>query len=224
LEAHGFFRAASLPSFRMDIRWPTFDAYLAGMRAGYRRQAQATLRARRGSGLRIRRVDDYTPDCARIFALYEQVIDRAEFRLERLNLAFFQNLAVYLPGRTSAILVEHDDRLVAAAILLRTPNVLTFFMAGIDYQRNRGCSAYLNLVLEVVAEAIGTGARAVELGQTSAALKSRLGARAEPRHLYFRCPSAFGHAAFRSTSSVLFPRRLPPARRVFRSTAHAGDG
>jgi predicted N-acyltransferase len=219
LQVHGYFRAASLPSFRMDVPWPTFDAYLAGMRAGYRRQAQATLRARDRSGLRVRRVDDYASECARIFALYEQVIDRAEFRLERLNLAFFGNLTTYLPERTTAVLVEQDDHLVAAAILLRAPHVLTFFMTGIDYSRNRGCSAYLNLVLEIVAEAIRTSVPAVELGQTSAALKSRLGARAEARHLYFRCPSSLSHAAFRSTSTVLFPRMIPPVRRVFRSGA-----
>jgi predicted N-acyltransferase len=223
LEPHGFFRAASLPSFRLDIPWPTFDAYLAGMRAGYRRQALATLRARDSSGLRVRRVADYASQCPGIFALYEQVISRAEFRLERLNLPFFRHLAAYLADSTSAVLVEQDDRLVAAAILLRSPNVLTFFMTGIDYSRNRGCSAYLNLVLEIIAEAIRTRASAVELGQTSGALKSRLGARAEARHLYFRCPSTLSHAAFRSTSSVLFPRIVPPVRRVFRTGAHA-DG
>lgn len=219
LGAYGYFHAASLPSFRLPITWRSFDEYLADMRAGYRRQAQLLLRARARSRLRIRSVDTYGPECHRIFPLYEQVIDRAEFRLERLNLHFFENLARYLPDRTAAILVEQDDRLLAVAILLRTPDQLTFFMAGIDYARNRESSAYLNLVLEVVAEAIRTGARTLELGQTSPALKARLGARAEARHLYFRCPSRLGHAAFRSTASMLFPLADSPRRRVFHSAA-----
>jgi predicted N-acyltransferase len=224
LGAHGYFRAVSLPSFRMDIAWHSFEEYLSGMRSGYRRQVNATLHARARNGLRIRRVDDWRSECARIFALYEQVVDRAEFRLERLNQAFFENLAAWLPERTGAILVERDDRLVAAAVLLRSRNQLTFFMAGIDYARNRECSAYLNLVLELVAEAIRTRTPSLELGQTSGALKSRLGARGEARHLYFRCPSTLAHAAFRATSSVLFPLSLPPQRRVFRATARNGVG
>jgi hypothetical protein len=219
LEAYGYFHAASLPSFRLPMTWHSFDEYLADMRAGYRRQVQLLLRARARSGLRIRRVEAYGPECHRIFPLYEQVIDQAEFRLERLNLQFFENLARYLPDRTNALLVEREDRLLAVAILLRSPDRLTFFMAGIDYARNRECSAYLNLVLEVVAEATRTGVRTLELGQTSPALKARLGARAEARHLYFRCPSIIGHAAFRSTASVLFPLADAPRRRVFHSAA-----
>jgi hypothetical protein len=219
LEAHGYFHAASLPSFRLPIAWRSFDEYLADMRAGYRRQAQLLLRARARARLRIRRVDAYERECHRIFPLYEQVIDQAEFRLERLNLRFFENLARYLPNRTAAIMVEREDRLLAVAIMLRTPNELTFLMAGIDYARNRECSAYLNLVLEIVAEAIRTGAGSLELGQTSPALKARLGARAEARHIYFRCPSRMGHTAFRSTASALFPLADSPRRRVFRSAA-----
>lgn len=205
----------------MSIPWQSFEEYLSSMRSGYRRQILATLRARERERLRIRVVDHFGDECPRVVALYEQVMDRAQFQLERLNLAFFRNIATYLPGSAGAILVERDDELLAAAVLLRSPRLLTFFMAGIEYGRNRACSAYLNLVAEIVAEAIRSRVEGLELGQTSPELKARLGAVAVPRYLYLRCPSPLAHAVLRSASGMLFPAAPVPRRRVFRPPAVA---
>ncbi len=222
LLGHGFFRAWSLPSFRMAVPWRSFDAYVAGMRSGYRRQVRASRDVAARAGLRVRRVTDWSRESGAIHALYDQVLDRADFQLERLNGAFFRNLNAYLGDRAPAILVERGDRLIAAAILLRSPGLLTFFMAAIDYAHNRRCAAYLDLTTEVVADAIRSGVPALELGQTSAALKTRLGATAEGRHIYFRCRSPLAHAAFRTTAPALFPATRTPSRRVFRAAGSGG--
>jgi hypothetical protein len=216
LRRHGFFRVPSLPTFQLEVPWRSFDAYLAGMRAGYRRQVRAGLRVAEREGVRIRRVADYGADCERFFALYEQVMDRAPFQLERLNLAFVRNLCRRLGDRTSALLVERGDELLAGAILLHTPGRLTFLLAGIDYAANRQYVAYPTLVAEVVAEAIRRRATVLELGQTSAALKSRLGAGAEDRFIYFRCPWRPAQVAFRASATFFYPQARPEARRVFR--------
>jgi hypothetical protein len=218
---HGFFRAWSLPSFRMAVPWRSFSAYIGGMRAGYRRQVRTSLEVARRERISVRRVVDWSGECEVIHALYEQVLDRAEFRLERLNLAFFRNLNTYLGARAPALLIERDGRLLAAALLLRSPGLLTFFMAGIDYELNRRCAAYLNLTNQVVAEAIRSRAPSLELGQTSAALKTRMGASATDRFIYFRCPARLANAAFRVAAPTLFPATGSPRRRVFRDTVGA---
>lgn len=219
LRDHGFFRADSIPTFAVHVPWRSFDEYLGGMRAGYRRQVRATRRLAHKTGLRVRRVTDYGDECSRIHPLYAQVLDRAEFQLERLNEAFFRNLNAYLGPRSDAILVERDQELLAAAILLRSPCRLTFFMAGIEYASNRESGAYLHLVTEVVAEAIRSGTPVLEMGQTSPWLKTRLGGHPEDRHIYFRCPSPSAHALFQRTATLLFPPSRTPRRRVFRRPA-----
>jgi predicted N-acyltransferase len=216
LETLGYLRAASLPACGLDLRWRSLDEYVASMRASYRRQALQTLRARRETGLSARVVEDFDEWCPRLFALYEQVMDRAEYRLERLNLSFFRNLNARLPGEARALLLERQGALVAAAILLKGPRLFTFLLAGIDYARQRACQGYPNLVLEVVAEAIRSGAQRLELGQTSYALKGRLGGSTVPRSLYLRCCSRLGQAVLRSSRGLLFPERGEQPRRVFR--------
>ena len=216
LVEHGYFRAPSMPSCTLEIAWRTFEEYVSAMRAGYRRQILASLRARERLGLTVRLVPRWEADAGRIFPLYEQVMDRAPFQLERLNLAFFQYLATDLGDQSSAVLVERHGVLLAAAVLLRAPRAVTFLLAGIDYAHHRQCQAYLTLVAEVVAEAIRHGATRLELGQTSYDLKRRLGAELSARWLYLKCPNRAVHLAVRVASRALFPTISAPPRRVFK--------
>jgi len=217
LAERGYVRARSLPSCRLPLRWRTFDDYVAAMRAGYRRQILATLRARQRTGVVVRVADDWLAECPRIFALYEQVMDRAPFQLERLNLAFFEKLATVLRGETRAILVERDGAPAAAAVMLFSPNLATWLLAGIDYAANQECHAYLNLIAEVVRQAIASGTPALEMGQTSYDLKGRMGAVAAPRTLLLRYRSGVGQALLRAGCDILFPAADIRPRRVFRT-------
>ncbi len=216
LEAQGYVRAPSLPSCRLALGWPSFDAYVAAMRSGYRRQLLASLQARARERLTVRVADDWLGDCPRIFALYEQVMDRVPFQLERLNLAFFEQLATTLRGETKAILIERDGTAVAAAVMLFSPRLATWLLAGIDYGVNERCQAYPNVVAEVVRAAIESGAPELEMGQTSYDLKGRMGAVAAPRTLFLRYRSRLGHALLRAGRDLLFPAPDVRARRVFR--------
>ncbi|HEU4335039.1 MAG TPA: hypothetical protein VFT32_11135 [Candidatus Eisenbacteria bacterium] len=218
---HGFVRAPSLPGSSLRIEWRDFTAYAAAMRSGYRRQLRASLSARCDKGLRLRVVDDWSGDVGRIHRLYEEVMDRAEYQLERLPIAFFERLRVEFGPDARVLFLERDGDLEAAAVLLYGPRALTFLLAGIDYARNEKDRAYQNLVAEVVAEAIRRGAARVELGQTSYALKARLGAVTEPRWLYLRHRRAFRHELLRRGAPLLFPDTSVPARHVFAAARRA---
>lgn len=217
LSSAGYFRAPSLPSCRLAIQWRSFDEYLGALRAGYRRQVRASLRVQAARGLSSRVVTDFGPDCGAIYRLYEQVMDRAQFQLERLNLAFFEELNARLGEKSGAILLERDGRLVAAAVLLFAPHLVTFLLAGIDETENRECAAYPNLVTAVVAEAIRRGATQLEMGQTSYDLKLRLGAVPSDRDIYLRSPDRVSHALLRLGAPILFPVTRPPVRRALRA-------
>ncbi len=220
---HGYFQVSSLPSCSLPLRWKSFDEYLRSMRAGYRRQITGSLKMRAASGLGVRILDDFSAQSDVIFGLYEQVIDRAEHRLERLNRAFIEQLARNFQGQSRAIVVERLGEPLAVAILLLSPSVMTFLLAGIDYRLNREYQAYPNLIVEVVAEAIRSGASRLEMGQTSYAIKSRMGAEQVPRCLFVRHRSTVGNFLLRSASGLLFAKQEYPNRRVFVEGTDLGD-
>lgn len=212
----GYIQAHSLPSCCLPLRWKTFDDYVASTRAGYRRQIAATLRLRQDYGLKIRRVEGFGEDVEAIYALYLEVMDRAPFQLERLNRSFFDKLDVNLGARSHALLLERNDKLLAAAIMLTTPSVTNYLLTGIDYSTNREYQVYPNLILAVVAEAIRVGAPCLEMGQTSYAMKSRMGAEPTPRYIYLRHRGRAAHSVLKRASRFLFPKTVYPTRRVFR--------
>lgn len=216
LAGHGYFQAPSIPFCSLRVPWRSFDDYLASMRTSYRRQIRASLRLGQAQGIQLRYVDDFEEHCPAIFSLYEQVMERAPYQLERLNLEFLRRLNAYLGAQSRALLVERDGRLLAAAILLYSPRALTFLIAGIDYALNREHAAYLNLVTELVAEAIRAGKSELELGQTSYRLKGRMGAYTTERDLYIHHRTPLWHGLMQASSRLLFPVQQMPPRRVFK--------
>jgi predicted N-acyltransferase len=210
----GFIRRPSLPSCRLALRWRTFAEYEWAMRANYRRQLRATRRVRELPDLTVRDVPFFSAHCERIFALYEQVADTAQYKLERLNLPFFERVAMLPEAR--AILVERGETLAAAAIVLTGPSTTSWILVGIDYAQLRELESYHLVLTEVVAHAIRRGSRELELGQTSYDAKTRLGALIDKRYLYLRWRSPIGHALFRIASKSLFPTVTARPRRVFR--------
>jgi hypothetical protein len=216
LESQGYFRALSLSSCSLALPWDTFSDYLGAMTAGYRRQVRATLRAGQEAGLRVRLVERFAREGEVVCSLYQQVIQRARHRLETLDRAFLDRLDIDLGNQSRALFLERDGQTLAVAIMLFTDQVATFLLAGLDYTAPRQWQVYENLVCEVVAEAIRSGASRLELGQTSYPLKSRLGAVAVPRFLYLRHRRPLGAWLLRRASGQLYPEQDYPRRRVFR--------
>lgn len=213
--SRGYFRAFSLPSCSIALPFDSFSSYIASMKSSYRRQVQSTLRARRETGLRVRRLDAADAQVETIFALYSQTSRRAQQRLETLNAEFFRLLDVCLRNQAKVVLIELDGRPLAMAVMLFAGNVATFLFAGMEDERKPEWQLYQNLLLDVVASAIDAGATRLELGQTSYAMKSRMGAEESPRYLYLRYRGAVKHSLLRRFSSVLFPKYEYPRRRVF---------
>lgn len=219
LRALGYYTARSLPGCALRVAWTGLDGYLAAMREGYRRQARSDLAALRRAPLDLETKAEFGADCREIYALYSQVMDRARFQLERLPLAFFQRLAAEMGSAAQALLLRHGQRLAAAAVLLRGQRTLTFLLAGLDYSGSREHHAYQNLVLAVIAEGIRGGMSRIELGQTSYALKTRLGAFTEARWILLRHRGTWRHRLLRSSAPMLFPETRVPRRRVFSNPA-----
>jgi hypothetical protein len=213
----GYFRAPSLPSCRLDLPFDDLQELLDAMRSGYRRQLHQTERVCEEKDLTVRRVDDWEGLESTLFELYERVMDRAEYQMERLNREFFRELRIAFGDRARVITVEREGgEMLAYAIMLHGVQHSTFLIAGIRYSRPEALLAYRRVVKETVVDALRQGADRLEMGQTSYGTKTRLGAKSNPRYLYFRHRHPLFHRLLRSVRGVLFPDRTIAPRRVFR--------
>jgi hypothetical protein len=213
----GFFTAPSLPGCRLDLDWPDWQAYLHAMRAGYRQQVHQDTKAMARSGLRFEHGQGLQLDTATVHRLYGQVMARAPNRLEVLPEVFFQLLAQEFQGSLHSIVGRLEGEPIAIAILLWQPPVCHFLLVGLDYAHLESTHVYPNLVAEVLRRAQTLGATQVELGQTSYALKGRLGGLTTPRHFWLKHLGGVQHALLARASPWLFPPALVRARRVFKT-------
>lgn len=219
LTDNGYLLLPSLPFSRLTLRWKTFDHYVSDMRANYRRQIITDERRAQNHEIRVHHLVDFEADSARLYTLYEDVMDKAEFQLERLPPAFFRNITKNFGGRVRALLLEQNGEAAAAAVLLCGHETITFLLAGFDRRLNRKYHCYPFLLKEIIREAFRMGAKTLELGQTSYALKSRFGAYTVPRWLYLRHREDFSHKLLGMASGALFPAYQAPSRRVFKTAA-----
>jgi hypothetical protein len=187
------------------------------MRSGYRRQLRRTQRDRQDNHLTVRRIDDWESLEETLFGLYEQVMDRADYQMERLNRAFFRELRLAFGDQVRVLTVEGEGGdVLAFALTLHGKLRSTFLIAGIRYPAPGALAAYRSVVTETVADALRHGASALEMGQTSYGIKTRLGAQPTARHLYIRHRGPLLHRLLSASGGVLFPSRVIPPRRVFR--------
>ena len=216
MERFGYFLAPSVPTCTLSLR-STFNSYLAEMRSGYRRQLRLTQAKQRELGLRCRLISNFRGDCPTLFRLYQEVMERAPLQLEQLNLEFFEGLAERFADTAHLLVVEHDGRPLAAALLLESATNLNFLVTGLDTGDSLVHQAYLTLMVEVVKEAHRRRKQTLMLGQTSWSSKTRLGARVESRSLFVRHRARPQRRMLHLARHTLFPEfDVGPRRRVFR--------
>ncbi|OZC03296.1 GNAT family N-acetyltransferase [Rubricoccus marinus] len=238
LASRGFLRLPSMPGVRLgfegssgegsegaqpETRPPhthtpptTHTAFRAAMRSGYRRQLDADLVARQR--LRLRRIENWAPEAEAFYRLYARVMDRAPYQLERFGAGFFHALAERYAGDSAVLVLEDDAGPLAMALTLYGSDTAVFLLAGIDYGRAEPLGAYPALVVSVIEDALARGYSAVELGQTSYALKTRLGGVPTDRWLFLKARTPWAQRLLARAAPALFPRWDVPPRRVFRQS------
>jgi predicted N-acyltransferase len=222
LTALGYLRGAIPPLHVLRGTFRDFADYRAALRAGYRRQINASLRKSEAAGLRVRHLHDpaeieraFTDDLHR---LYEAVWSRAEARLEKFPADFFRQAARAFPGQASLTLLEHHDRPVAFSFGLTQGQTYANFYCGVDYTLNPTADLYFNVFYQNLDDAFVRGCREIHLGQTSDDFKTRLGSEPRPLAFYVRARRPLFHAGLRTIARWVFPD--PPLVRaidVFKS-------
>ncbi len=227
LQKLGFFRGYSLPYMSMDIRWFTFDDYLRDLKHTYRRQIKKSLKKISTSfpgdghpgnlsGVKVRFNQWERCPATLFYEYYLRVMERAETKLETLNLPFFEFCFDQLKEDITLITVEEEKEILAAALLFHHAPYLTFALVGNKYQRYDTADPYFNLIYAMIQTAIASKAEQLKLGQTAYWVKQRVGGQPSERYLFFKAKNKILHALLRCFQGSLFPKTQLPEIHVFK--------
>lgn len=181
----GYHWTESLPNTYLDLPWSTPEQYLTALRSYYRSKLVKHRKRNAEAGVTHTRIDDFADLADELCAQWRVVHESAsEFQREVLTPDFYRRLSREMGTRSKAILFHRHGERVGHALLLQDGDLLRWLYVGRKVAAQDGL--YLYIAQTVVLTAIELGARRLEMGLTTYAIKQDLGAEVVPIRLALR--------------------------------------
>lgn len=169
-----------LPNARLQISWPSFDAYVASRSARRRRNIRydQKLLKRCDARIELRQADEVdTAEMAQLFNLTSaRANQKGEIPLHlRIGESFFTGLSRYLPTEHRVLCAFHQNTMIGFVLAVVSGDEWILPLCGFDYKHSGPARAYFNLLYATIRAAIDAGARTIEFGITSYEAKKHLG-------------------------------------------------
>jgi len=174
----------------INEEWKTFDDYLAGMKSKYRVRVR---RARKKSielekrALSLEEIHAHADDISR---LYRNVADQAGFNLFILPKNYFYSLQKHLGSKMQLVAYFEDGKMTGYYTTIINHGDLDAHFLGYDPNCNKNCQLYLNMLYDLVDDAIKVGAKKLIMSRTAMEIKSSVGAEANDMFLYLKATNS----------------------------------
>jgi len=168
-------RANTLGSYVMEID-KDFDGIFMSLKSRYRRRLRQALS--KSEYLQISKLANENFQ-EQHYALYEQVYERSEGRLEKLKPEYFCKMAAQMYEIKGS-----EGELLAFFQIKQIDKEMVFLFCGVDKESNKKYDTYLNMLIYMVKLAYEKQCIRLHLGQTTGYSKSRLGAKKEIKYMH----------------------------------------
>ncbi len=218
LEQQGFTRIPNLPTTELQIRWATFDEYLAAMRSNHRYTLRKRLRLAAESNLTSRFQIEFSGKAEQLMLQMSNVNDHAkEYNRQLLVPDFYRGVSAALGRHCQVLEILQEQRLVAHALVIFDGKILRWLFFGREQGGVRD-GAYFLAVARIVGLAIEEGMELVDMGLTSYRSKTEFGARMVPLWMYLRIRGVPGRL-LPNILRLLNPVGEIQRRDIFKTTA-----
>lgn len=161
---------------KLDSSWNSFEDYLAAMGSKYRIRAKAARK--KGKELKVQRWDTekIIDHIDAIMDLYDQVYQRARFRLQKVSKDYFVQLSKMDSNKFIFNAWLEEGNLVGFSTMILDRGRADAHLIGLNYETNKTHSLYLNMLYQYVEDSISEKANLLDLGRTAMEIKSTVGA------------------------------------------------
>lgn len=171
----------------IDPAWRTLDDYLEAMTSKYRVRARRAFRKGEHLGCRSLTLRDLQRYQDRMYTLYTEVADRADFSLVRLQPGYFVRLKSAFGASFKVMGYFDGESLVGFCTVLRSGTAAEVHFLGFEEGYNTSAQLYLNMLLASIRTGIEDfRSRRIILGRTASVIKSSVGARPHREQVWLR--------------------------------------
>lgn len=166
--------------------WKSFDDYLAALNTKYRTKAKAAMQRSQSLELRVLSSAEIEERADELYALYDNVRRRAEFRIGSLNKRALPELAKRMDDDFQVTGYFLEGKLVGFQSAFRNCHCLDAHFVGFDYELNHRYAIYPRMLYGFIKMGIEGGYKRINFGRTATEIKSTVGAVPVDMHCYIR--------------------------------------
>ncbi len=170
----------------LDSNWTSFDDYLSSMKSKYRVRVRRARKKAESLERRVLSLEEIHAYSSEISDLYKNVANQAGFNLFILPPNYFYSLQKHLKDRMELIGYFKGEKLVGYYTNIQSHGDLDAHFLGYDPQCNKENQLYLNMLYDLVDDAIRLNAKKLIMSRTALEIKSSVGATAHPMVLYLK--------------------------------------
>ena len=171
----------TLPTCKLQIMWNSFEDYKLSLRSHYRYRLNNALK--KGEKIIIKKLEDNSLFDEPMYALYEQVYEKSNYKLEKLSIDFFRRMP------TDIYVFYIEEHPAAFVQLADHKNELFFVFGGMDYALNHGYDLYRNMLIFILRHGIENKYESIDMGQTAEDAKMKLGCKQYKKYMHLYHPN-----------------------------------
>lgn len=204
LAAAGFARMASLPVATLPLPYDTFESYLKSLPSKRRTEIRSKLKQAAGIETEIHHdIDDIHDE---ILALYRATRANRKASYEAFDEVpdgYFREVMRNAGGKARVLICRHQGRIVSFNFFLVEKDRVIGKFVGMDYRVARQLNLYFFNWMTIVRFCVDNGIAELQTGQTTYAVKVRLGCRMKRSWIHFKHRGRVMGWVFRRIAPVL---------------------
>jgi hypothetical protein len=222
---HGFTRVPSLPMTRLNINYPSFDAYMArALNSATRRKLRKKFEAAAmAPAIAMSVLDDVTSVIDNVYPLYLQVYNRSKLHFEKLTASFLSGLGRLMPDKVRFFLWRQNGQIVAFTLCMIEGDTIYAEYIGLDYSVALELHLYHYAVRDMISWAISQGYKWLCSSGLNYDPKLHLRHLLDPTDLYVRHTSVTANAVLKRILPLIEPTRYDPILKKFPNYAELWD-
>ena len=176
------------PTAELDIRWDSWDGYLASLSKGRRNVVRREIRVFEDAGCRVRRLEAGEPAPGEAFRMIQDHQLRINGRKPRYNDGLVTALQRNLGANARLYVAEQNGELLGFfAVLLKDTSAGAAFLGIASHAKTRNLFVYFNLAFyNLIREAADLGLRRIQYGAEVYKGKSLRGCSIVPTRIFLR--------------------------------------
>ncbi len=222
----GFYKILSYPSVDLDIRFNTFEEYIASLSRATKKDLKRKFkRIDAMPRIEMEAVDHLDePLLSDAYRLYLETFKKSDVQFEKISKAFFKNISVNMPGRVKFFLWRLKEKLVAVDLCLVSEDVLVDEYIGMDYAVAYEYHLYFLTFRDIINWCMERGIKKYETGALNYDPKKRLDFRFLSNYLYIRHESPIKNPFFGLVIMLLKPDNFDPVLKFVKKRSENGKG